>query len=461
MAKKTFILDDYKSNKKKNYGSVIFSKLGMSIILGVIVLAVAIFGIISWLDYNNSYMASVNGIRITKDDFENAYQTVLADFKTKAEEDGIDVEDGVELQKYLSEIGESGVSRRLEIKREALNEAVKVAVQLTIAEEKGITVSKEDRIKMLKNIEYNLESQLEQYNQYLGTSYKTGREFVEGYYKMTYAEYKQAEIDNDIIRRLITDTKMNMVNTAEELKTFYEKDPDKYDLFVVDSIFVSYLTTEEDVDEDGDKYDKTVLLEEGKDKYKEELANRKAIIDKIEKELTENKDKESKEKRTFEQIVTGIAAKESDAKAYNDKLKKTDGKISFSGIEINEKYTFETIGTDKVTIDEWLNEELKNDLNPDRWIKINVYGASSGDLKGFEKDVVGVYFVKYSSLIDYDTQENEDADGIRKTVKNELLEEKYDKQINDWLAEPRFAPVLHTDFYKDYLVVDYKTDPAE
>lgn len=412
MAKKTIILDDYdKSNKKK--GGSLSSKHVKIIIAAILILAVVAYGVYYFVDQSNNYIVTVDGIKISVNDFNSELSNVTAKYLEDAK---VDKEDPVAVEKFWSSKNEAGVGNRLAAKQEALKKVVERAVQLRVAKDKDIVLNQIDTTNLIKEAETNAENYAAQYSSYSSKTY-TPEKFVEEYYKVSYAEYKRLYLESYIINQLMNMEKAKMEPTEAEMKAWYEKDKDKYDLYVVDAIYISYQGKDAD--------DKAVMLKDDK------LAEAKKKVTDIDKALTEQTE-------TFKDLAKKYAT--SDYKAEYQ-LKKTDGKVAMTNTS-----------ADMEDVNKELNDSLKSGSS---WIKKEVKGVSSGN---FKDEVVGVYFLKYDTTIGYDTADREEADTIKSTIKTEVLTDLYEKQVEDWAKDARFEVKYNKDIYKNYTVAGLKAE---
>ncbi len=416
MAKKTIILDDYeKSGRKKMGGSFKLSGKTVKIIIAAVVLiAVAVFGIVKYINYTNSYIATVAGVKISVSDFASELSSVVSNYVNEAED--LDTEDAVAVEKFWSSTNEEGIGMRLAAKQEALKTVVERAVQLVVAEEKGIVLTQMDKSNLIREAE----SQAEYYaNYYNSSGYNfTPESYVEQMYGVSYAEYKKLYMESYIINQLMVMMKAQMEITDDQMRAWYEKDKDAYDLYVFNSIFISYQGTDDD--------DETVMLEGDALKEKQDTVN-------------EINDAIIKGEKTFAEI----AEEYTESSSFEHKLQKnSEGKVSLS----NSSADMEELNT-------WLNETGIE--NADVWTKIEVKGSSTGS---FKDDVIGVYFVKFDSKVDFDTEDNEDAVDMKATIKEEIMDDEYNKMVEEWAKESRFEVVFNKDIYKNYTVAGYKAE---
>ena len=160
MGKKTIIFDDYeKANKKKSakLGKGISSKMVAGIVAAVLVVAIAVGAVVAVVNNKNSYIAEVNGVKISVADFDAELKAIEQSYLQEAEADGKieDPDDTTEVEKFWQSKNEDGVSMRLAAKQEALKNVVEYAVQLLVAEEKGIVLTQQDKSNLIKSAEAN------------------------------------------------------------------------------------------------------------------------------------------------------------------------------------------------------------------------------------------------------------------------------------------------------------------
>lgn len=418
MAKRTIIFDDYeKSNKKKSnkIGKGISSKMVGIIVAAVLVVAIAVTAIVSVINEQSRYIATVNGVKISVADFDTELKAVVSSYLEKAaEEQDLDTDDPNEVERFWQSKNEDGVNMRLAAKKEAMQNMVEYAVQLLVAEEKGIVLTQQDKSNLIKEAESNAEYYANYYNSYQGTSY-TAESFVEENYGTSYSEYKRLYMESYVLNQLTVMMKAQMSVTDEEIQAWYDKAPETYDLYMVDSIYVSYQETNSDK--------KTVMLEGDK------LTAKQDAVKAIEAGLTAENFAE-------------FAKENKDATVKTDSLSMTDGKVSLTNTAAN---------MDEVNT--WLNETGLKDAT--KWTKIEVKGVSTGD---FKDKVVGVYFVKFAQKVDINTEDNSDAADMRKTIKNEIMADNYEKMVDQWAADSKYVVDYNGDIYKNYNVAGYKAE---
>lgn len=418
MGKRTIILDDYEaaSKKKAKKTKGVSAKLVKAIVAVVLVLAIAVTGVVLFLNDKKSYIASVNGVRITVDDFDAELSAVVQEYLDAAvSEQDLDTDDDVAVEQFWSSTNEEGIGMRLAAKQEAMQNMVEYAVQLLVAEEKGIVLSQKDKSNLIKEAESNAEYYANYYASSYGTEY-TAESFVEQMYGTSYSEYKRMYIESYIISQLTSMMKAQMTVEDADIQAWYDKDQEAYDLYMVDSIFVSYLGT----DDDGND-----ALLEG-----DELTAKQTAVADIEAAITAENFAE-------------VAKDNADATTTSNSLQKTDGKVSLTNTTAN----MEELNT-------WLNETGLADAS--QWKKFEVKGISSGS---FAEEVIGVYFVKFDTKIDINTEDNEDAATMRSTIKSEILADNYSKMVEEWAADTAKYPVKYNgDTYKNYNVAGYKAE---
>ena len=410
MAKKTLVLDDYGRKKKKKALSPKVIKSG---ILVLVVLALAAWGIVSYLDYKGSYIGTIDGIKVSVDDYSGALDSVASEFLSDA---GIDTSDTVEVESFW--ISDNN-AKRFEAREEALKRVKERAVQLRIAEENGITISQYDKAKYIREIEAQIKSYIAQQASQSGAdaSKITMEDFIQEQAGMSLAEYKEMYIESVIIDQLAKMKKAGIENTDEELKAWYEKDKNNYDLHLVDTIFVSYQG-------ENDIGTKELLADE-------ELETKKALVATIEEAITAG-----------EKSFAEISAEHNEESKNQQQLKKIDEKISLTNTS-----------ADMTAVNTWLNETGINDNT--KWVKIEVKGIETGS---FSQDVIGVYFVKYANIVEFDTPDSEEAKTMRATIKAEVIADKYAKMVAEWASESRFDMVFNGDVYKKIAVAGYNID---
>lgn len=419
MAKKTIIFDDYeKSNKKKSnkIKKGISSKMIAIIVAAVLVVAIAVTAVVAIINEQSSYIASVNGVKISVDDFDSELSSVVSTYlETAVEEQDLDTDDSVAVEQFWSSTNEDGVNMRLAAKREAMQNMVEYAVQLLVAEEKGIVLTQKDKSNLIKEAESNAEYYASYYNSVYSSTY-TAESFVEEYYGVSYADYKKLYMESYILNQLTVMMKAQMTVTDDEIQAWYDKEPEAYDLYMVDTIYVSYLTTNDD--------DEDVLLEG------DELTAKQTVVADIEAGLTSENFAE-------------FAKDNADATVSSSSLQMTDGKVTLTNTDAN----MEEVNT-------WLNETGLADAST--WTKIEVKGASSGD---FAEDVIGVYFVKFDTKVDINTEDNADATDMRKTIKEEIMADNYEKMVEEWAADTaKYVVSYNGNIYKNYNVAGYKAE---
>ncbi len=418
MAKKTIIFDDYeKSNKKKSnkIGKGISSKMIAIIVAAVLVVAIAVTAVIAVITEQSSYLATVNGVKISVNDFDTELSSVVSSYLEKAaEEQDLDKDDPVAVEQFWGSKNEDGVNMRLAAKQEAMQNMVEYAVQLLVAEEKGIVLTQKDKSNLIKEAEANAEYYANYYNQSYGSKYDA-ESFVEEYYGTNYTDYKKLYMESYILNQLTVMMKAQMTVSDDEIQAWYDKAPETYDLYMVDSIYVSYQKTNDDK--------KTVMLEG------DELTKKQSTVEKISSELTAENFKE-------------YAKDNADATVSSSPLQMTDGKVSLTNSAANME-----------EVNKWLNETGLKDATT--WTKIEVKGAS-GD---FKDKVVGVYFVKFDTKVDINTEDNADATDMRKGIKEEILADNYEKMVEEWAADTaKYVVTYNGDIYKNYNVAGYKAE---
>lgn len=419
MGKRTIILDDYEaSNKKKakKTGKGVSAKMVKIIIAAVLVVAIAVTGIVMFVNDKNSYIATVNGVRITVADFDAELSAVVQEYLDAAvSEQDLDTDDTVAVEQFWSGKNEEGIGMRLAAKQEAMQNMVEYAVQLLVAEEKGIVLTQQDKSNLIKEAEANAEYYANYYTSTYGTEY-TAESFVEQMYGTSYSEYKRMYTESYIINQLEVMMKAQMTVDDAAIQAWYDKDPEAYDLYMVDSIFVSYMGKDDN--------DKDVMLKD------DELTKKQTAVADIEKALTAENFAE-------------VAKDNKDATVSSNSLQKTDGKVSLTNTAAN----MEEVNT-------WLNETGLGDAT--QWKKFEVKGVSTGS---FKEEVIGVYFVKFDTKVDINTEDNEDATTMRSTIKAEILEDNYNTMVAEWAADTaKYVVKYNGDTYKNYNVAGYKAE---
>lgn len=418
MGKKTIIFDDYeKANKKKSakLGKGISSKMVAGIVAAVLVVAIAVGAVVAVVNNKNSYIAEVNGVKISVADFDAELKAIEQSYLQEAEADGKieDPDDTTEVEKFWQSKNEDGVSMRLAAKQEALKNVVEYAVQLLVAEEKGIVLTQQDKSNLIKSAEANAANNAMYYNQSYGTNLDA-KQFVEQYYGTKYDEYKRMYLESYILNQLTVMMKAQMTVTDDEIKAWYDKAPETYDLYMVDSIYVSYQKTND--------AKKTVMLEG------DELTKKQSTVEKLSTDLTAENFKE-------------YAKDNSEVSVATSPLQLVDGKLSMSNSAVNME-----------EVNKWLNETGMKDAT--QWTKIEVKGTASE----FKDKVVGVYFVKFDKKVDIHTEDNTDAAEMRKGIKQEILADNYQKMVEEWAKESKYEVTFNGDIYKNYNVAGFKAE---
>ena len=450
MAKKTFVLEDNNREKKSKKNN--FKVTGKMIIILLIAAAIIIVGAVKVgdiIEESKSYVATVDGIKIRVADFDDILKQVESEYMTQAETDGEieDVNDQVQIEKFWS-AKVDGKTNRLRAKEEALERAKKRAVQLRIGEEKGVALTRIDRINLIKQIEGEVENYVMQYNNAYGyTRYKDGAAFVLENYGLSYDMYKEVRIESYIVSKLMYGEMAKYETKDEDLKSWYNKEPDKYNVYLFDLIYVSFLEDEESevTETEEDTAEETVEAtntEEDDGLLKgDELKAKKDLIEEIEKAITDKK------VNGVDATVADIAKKysEADTTAYEFTKKDSNGKVT-------DKITLtsSSISNDGIVIDpinDWING--KGLEKAGNWATIEVKGKADGEYKD---SVVGVYIVHYDNMVDYDNTDNSKGAEIRATVKNEVLVDRYEGELAIWAAEKRFNPIFNKDIYEKITV---------
>lgn len=416
--KRTIILDDYEASNKKKAKKTkgVSAKVVKAIVAAVLVIAIAVTGVVMFVNDKNSYIASVNGVRITVDDFDAELSAVVQEYLDAAvSEQDLDADDAVAVEQFWNSKNEEGIGMRLAAKQEAMQNMVEYAVQLLVAEEKGIVLSQKDKSNLIKEAESNAQYYADYYASSYGTEY-TAESFVEEMYGTSYSEYKRMYTESYIINQLKVMMQAQMTVEDADIQAWYDKDQEAYDLYMVDSIFVSYLGKDDN--------DKDVMLEG------DELTKKQTAVADIEAAITAENFKE-------------VAKDNKDATTTSNSLKKTDGKVSLA----NTTADMEALNT-------WLNETALADAT--QWKKFEVKGISTGS---FKEEVIGVYFVKFDTKVDINTADNSDATEMRNTIKAEILEDNYNTMVEEWAADTAKYPVKYNgDTYKNYNVAGYKAE---
>lgn len=418
MGKRTIILDDYEASNKKKAKKTkgVSAKMVKIIIAAVLVVAIAVTGIVMFVNDKNSYIASVNGVRISVTDFDTELAAVVQEYlDTAVSENDLDTDDPVAVEQFWKSQNEEGIGMRLAAKQEAMQNMVEYAVQLLVAEEKGIVLTQQDKSNLIKEAEANAKYYADYYASSYGTEY-TPESFVEEMYGTSYSEYKRMYMESYIINQLTVMMKAQMTVDDAAIQAWYDKDQDAYDLYMVDSIFVSYL--------EKDDNDKDVMLEG------DALTKKQTAVADIEAAITAE---------NFKEVAKDIK----DATTTSNSLQKTDGKVSLA----NTTADMEELNT-------WLNETALTDAT--QWKKFEVKGISTGS---FKEEVIGVYFVKFDTKVDINTEDNEDATTMRSTIKAEILDDNYQKMVEEWAADTAKYPVKYNgDMYKNYTVAGFKAE---
>lgn len=418
MARKKIIISGIE-DKKTSPVKRINTGLIKNLIIAAIILAVIVVGVVKYIEHTNNYIGTVDGRKIYVYEFENFLNEVIREMEQEEKDKLEDPSDwdSVKSEAFWAQVDENGKANRTKAKEKALEKAIEQKVKLSEAADRDIYLDNRQKKEIIRQAQADIEYYIKLYGQY-GDTYKSPNDFTTKEWNITFTQYKEQMGISWIINKLDNIEKSKIKPSEDELKAWYEKDPAKYDTYIIKKMYISFENS------DGD-------LLEGYD-----LIVKNELVAEIEEKLNNGADFDELIKEYEKKLVMG---KSGDEKFKTDE----DGEFEASLVEINE----------------WMKTAKAGD-----WTKIEIKEVKDDDdddednEEDEDKEVVtSVYFVKYETKITFDTEDDTYAKDIRdmhNKLRSEVIDDKYEKMVKEeWMTKDKYKIVFNKNIYEKFKVV--------
>ena len=245
LARKKIIISGIE-DKKTSPVKRINTGLIKNLIIAAIILAVIVVGVVKYIEHTNNYIGTVDGRKIYVYEFENFLNEVIREMEQEEKDKLEDPSDWDSVKAKLSGLRLTKTEKPTgqKLKKRHLKK-IEQKVKLSEAADRDIYLDNRQKKEIIRQAQADIEYYIKLYGQY-GDTYKSPNDFTTKEWNITFTQYKEQMGISWIINKL-DNIEIKIKPSEDELKAWYEKDPAKYDTYIIKKMYISFENSDGDL----------------------------------------------------------------------------------------------------------------------------------------------------------------------------------------------------------------------